>query len=269
MLISNIEELYFSQSAFAVYQKCPLRFRYRYLDGLFWPQDWGGSEDQKELIEMGSKFHRLAQRYYARGEEIAEEILSGQLRLWFDKLKEFKPFNSFDDFYPEQEMRINKGGMKLLVKFDLLFSSKNEDKLIIYDWKTNKQPLSAQNLQDNIQTRLYLYVLYQAGEKYYQYQTENRPPFGIVYWNPRFPDDKVTITYNNKKFQQDERYFLDLVQEIKGLDYHQFTATEDPAICKYCEYRPICHGKKAEFIAVEEDDLDLNLDWDTIDEIDF
>ncbi|MFW5982206.1 MAG: PD-(D/E)XK nuclease family protein, partial [Halanaerobiaceae bacterium] len=108
MLISNINDLYFSQSALAVYDKCPLRFRYRYLDGLFWPQDWGGSEGQKEVIEMGNSFHRLAQRYYARGEEISEGILSGELKLWFKRLKDFRPFNKRDIFYPEQEMRINR-----------------------------------------------------------------------------------------------------------------------------------------------------------------
>ena len=39
-MVRKLDELYFSQLALRYYEKCPLKFHRRYLDGLYWPGDW-------------------------------------------------------------------------------------------------------------------------------------------------------------------------------------------------------------------------------------
>ena len=76
----KLDDLFFSQLALLYFEKCPLKFRRRYLDGLFWPRDWGGNQEMKELLEKGELFHQLAWRYYSRGETIDDKLLPGELK---------------------------------------------------------------------------------------------------------------------------------------------------------------------------------------------
>lgn len=265
-MVRDLDELYFSQLSLLTYEKCPLKFRYRYFDGLFWPQDWGSNPEQKEFLETGNLFHQLARRYYARGETINEELLSSDLKLWYQSLKKFRPYNNRDIFLPEYELRINRGSIKLLAKFDLLYLDKSSDRIFIYDWKTNKRPFSPEFDQNNhLQTLVYLYVLQEALDEYLPEVGET----GLIYWNPRFPDDKRIITYSKEQFKEDELYLGNKIREIKELDYNEFHTVNDEKLCKYCEYRSICFNKKPELIQLEEDDLDLDLDWESIEEIEF
>lgn len=270
MLSKNLDKLYFSQSALATYESCPLKFRRRYLDGLFWPRDWGGDTKQKEVIETGKLFHRLAQRYYTRGEVLEVDILSSELKNWFDSLRDFRMFNKKDDFYPEHEIRINRDNIKLVAKFDLLYLDKSAKKFIIYDWKTNKKPFSQRkDFMNDIQTIVYLFVLFEGGEQYFPGGQLLAKDISLVYWNPRFPRNIKTIEYNNRKYRKDREYLIKLISEIKMKKYDEFPGIEKEKICKYCEYCPICFGKKPDLIELIEEDLDIELDWEAIDEIQF
>lgn len=270
MLSANLNRLYFSQSALDIFEKCPLKFRRRYLDGLFWPQDWGGDAEQREVIERGKLFHRLAQRYYASGEKIREELLTVNLKKWFKGLQEFRPYNHRDEFYPEQELRINQDGIKLVAKFDLLYLDKSANRFIIYDWKTNKKPFPREDkFNNNMQSIVYLYVLAEAGKQYFSTANLQLDDISLIYWNPRFPKNIKTVKYNQRKYRDNKDFLTKKISGIKSLNYVDFMAINDEKICKYCEYRPICFAKKTELLALEEDDLNFELDWESIEEIQF
>ena len=51
--------------------------------------------------------------------------------------------------------------------------------------------------------------------------------------------------------------------------YSDFEAVNDDSICLYCEYRSICFNKRPVLVEMEEDDLELDLDWESIEEIGF
>ena len=59
--MTTLNELYLSQYALSTFDTCPRKFRYRYVDGLFWPRNWT-SLDQRDRMEKGRLFHLLAQR---------------------------------------------------------------------------------------------------------------------------------------------------------------------------------------------------------------
>ena len=269
MLIDNINDLFFSQLALTVYDKCKLKFRRRYIDGLFWPADWSGNKEQKEMVEKGRKFHLLAQRYFARGENIQKEYLTDELVQWFSRLKEFRPYNDVDIFKAEYDLRINKNTLKLVSKYDLLYIDERSNRFIIYDWKTNKKKLNANKLKDKLQTRVYLFVLKESIVNVFSKKNISYDDISIIYWNPRYPRQNNKITYTENMYKSDREFIKSKIKEIKSLSYDEFNAVSDEKTCKYCEYRPICHGKEAKEIDIEEDDIDLELDWDSVDEISF
>ncbi len=266
MLSRNLDDLYFSQSALVAYQNCPLKFRRRYLDGLFWPADWGGDADQRKAVELGNIFHLLAQRYFFRG-----EIGRGDSELvnnWFARLREFRPYNQSGRFLPEHELRLNEAGIRLVAKYDLLYITPR-GKIIIYDWKTNTTLPKINYWRKHLQTIVYRYVLSKVGGVYSPQGVVHPDDVTMIYWNPRYPGVIEPLSYNYNEFLRDEAFLQDLISVIKDKDYEEFMATGDQKRCAYCEYCPICHGKRAVQLELGEEDMDFDLDWENIDEIQF
>jgi len=265
MAANNLKELYFSQSALSIFNDCRRRFRYRYLDGLYWPAEWGMNEEVKKDLKQGRQFHLLAERYYSQ--TLGETVLKSDqlLQSWLNRLKSFSAAENV--VAAEQELRFQEEDLKLLAKYDLLKYDKLEKKLIIFDWKTDKKSLYEKDIKSSMQSRFYLFLLYQAAYEYFgtDYELEKMPE--LIYWNPRYPNQNLKINYNQNDFKKDKSYFNNLLTEI--LAESEFQLTDDLNKCRFCEYRPICRGKKTEEKEIVEEDLDLNLDWEAVEEIEF
>jgi CRISPR/Cas system-associated exonuclease Cas4 (RecB family) len=265
MAVNNLNELYLSQSALSIFNNCRRRFRYRYLDGLYWPAEWGMNEEVKDDLKQGRQFHLLAERYYSQ--TLGETVLSSNelLQSWLNRLKSFARAENVVS--AEQELRYQKDNLKLLAKYDLLKYNKSLKKFIIFDWKTDKKSLYEKDIENSMQSRFYLYLLFETGYDYFaaEYELENMPE--LIYWNPRYPKQKIRIEYNNEEFKKDKSYFKKLINKILNED--KFPLTEELNKCQFCEYRPICRGEKTEEKEIIEDDLDLNLDWESVEEIEF
>ncbi|WP_408956489.1 PD-(D/E)XK nuclease family protein [Natroniella sp. ANB-PHB2] len=269
MLTNSLDDLYFSASALKTYDTCKLKFKRRYLEGLFWPSDWSQDQEDKEIFKLGQEFHRLAERYYSRGRIVdPDSLLSEQMQNWLAQLVEFRPYNDQERFYSEQELRFNGAGVKLMGKYDLLYISK-EGQGIIYDWKTYKQQPRVEYWRNSLQTVVYRYLICKAGGQYAPGVEWNPDDITLIYWNPRFPKDYEPLNYSQWQFERDEARIKNLIAEIKALSHDQFYATENEKSCRYCEYRPICHGEEALRVELGEEDLELELAWDEIEEIGF
>ncbi|MGE5398544.1 MAG: PD-(D/E)XK nuclease family protein [Chitinophagales bacterium] len=247
-----ILDFYHSQLSLDTYRFCQLRFRRRYLDGLYWPRPAG------DIMQLGADFHLAARRYFTAGHMPAYE---GQLGDWLELLRRYRLFTGDAQFLPEQELRLIQGDIKLVAKYDLLMLA---DKAYIYDWKTDQKRLVKTRLSASLQTVVYRYLLARAGSGYW-----GRPiaPADIImiYWNPNHPGNSVVLPYSQKQMNKDEALLTGLIHEITEKPYESFTATADERLCPYCEYSPLCHGVPA--IAMEEEGtLDLALSWDDIEE---
>ncbi len=265
MAVNNLKDLYFSQSALSIFNNCRRRFRYRYLDGLYWPAEWGMNEEVKNDLKQGKQFHLLAERYYSQ--TLGETVLSSNqlLQAWVNRLK---TFCSADNVVSaEQELRYQKENLKLLAKYDLLKYDSSNNKFIIFDWKTDKKSLYEKDIESSMQSRFYLYLLFEAGYNYFASDYELKKMPKLIYWNPRYPDQVIKIDYSKDDFDKDKSYFKKLINEI--LNEEEFSLTDDLNKCRFCEYRPICRGKKTERKEIVEEDLDLNLDWEAVEEIEF
>ncbi|MFO7153275.1 MAG: PD-(D/E)XK nuclease family protein [Bacillota bacterium] len=259
---NDISQMYFSQYALETYDSCALKFRYRYIDGLYWPSTWAADPEQLEAIEQGQLFHLAARRYYSG---IPVGPLEEPVKSWLEELKRFRPRDEEALFLPEQEIRLNAGGLKLLVKLDLLMVLP-DGRAVIYDWKTTPHQPKASFFARSLQTIVYRYVLKQAGQKYSPKGDFSSEDISMIYWNPRYPHAVEPIGYHEEDFRRDEKILRQLIEEIKGKPYEEFYATGDTKKCTYCVYAPICHGTSVDYRRLEEVEDELDLDWESIEE---
>ncbi|AGB41501.1 hypothetical protein Halha_1562 [Halobacteroides halobius DSM 5150] len=267
-----IDDLYFSASALKTYDTCQLKFKRRYIDGLFWPDDWIKDKEKRKLQEQGNLFHMLAERYYFRGKIVdSKDIISEEMITWLERLTNFRPYNKQDQFLPEHKLQLNNGDLKLMAKYDLLHFSE-AGRVVIYDWKTHATNSKVNYLKRSLQTVVYRYLLCKAGGDYAPEGSWQPKDITLVYWNPRFPDDEKVLFYNQERYLRDERKIKRMISDIKQVSFRaddDVLATSEEKNCLYCEYRPICHGEPALEIEPKEEDLDLTEDWDDIEAISF
>ncbi len=269
MLRNNRGEMFFSQSALGTYQSCQLRFRRRYLEGLYWPGTWALDKEGKDILEQGKLFHLLAQRYYMLGQDPnLNSVISEPIREWIRRLVDFRPLEPGTVFLPEQELRLHTGDLRLVAKYDLL-AFKPDGRVLIYDWKTTGTAPKKEYWERHLQTIIYRYGLCAAGEACSPYGKVLPEKVSMLYWNPQFPGNTASMTYSTGQFFKDEEYLKGLIKEIENREYELFLATTDEKRCRHCEYSPICLGERAAEAALEEDDLNLELDWESINEIGF
>ncbi|MTI95829.1 MAG: PD-(D/E)XK nuclease family protein [Firmicutes bacterium] len=247
---ANLENMYFSQAALNAWFNCPLKFRRRYVDGLYWPQ-----VAESDPLERGRKFHLLAQSYYATGSTYVPPGDRERFRPLVEALTQFLPRTEDRKFLPEYELRMNDDGLKLLAKYDLLVV--DEQTVTIYDWKTDSKPLRPA-IADSPQTRLYLFLLCSL-PRYFNLVPEAA---SMVYWNPIFPEQTLEVKYNQSKFVADRQWLQDTIGQIRKTQ--SFVAAEQK--CRWCEYRPLCHGESLETTEAEEEQFE-EIDWDEISEI--
>lgn len=245
--MEDIKEMYFSQTALRTYLGCPYRFKNRYIDGLYWRFDSDGAKQGSEF-HLDMKRHFLGLPLSGKNDELVLRALS------------FLPIESGKQYLPEYTIRYADGAMRLTVRYDLLVTG---EKMEIYDWKTEAARLDAVRLKEDIQTRLYLYVLAAAGKKI---KEDIQPSdISITYFNPRHPASPVRIDYDSYRFHQDEVYISGLISRI--LKDTQFKPTDDKRKCKFCEYNRLCNGRPVSIEDIEGQALDLS--WDDIEEISF
>lgn len=250
---NELTKLWYSQAALSAWQNCPLKFKYRYLDGLYWPIVSAGKVG--EHMELGRKFHLLAQRYFGGcpAAAPAEPLLTG----WLARLHEFLPLGASEEYLAEYELRSNQDGLRLLAKYDLLAVAPGQ--VTIYDWKTDERPPRS-GFAATPQTRLYLYLLAVTG--LFGAETAR---LRMIYWNPRFPEAPLTIPYSLSQQEKDGAWLKKVVKEIRETE--AFPATLLERNCRFCEYRPVCHGLGLEESAeVELPELE-EVDWEQVQEI--
>jgi len=266
---ARLQELYFSQASLSTFRTCPRKFRYRYIDGLFWPRQYEDPEKQAAL-ERGQAFHTLAQRYYAGLATAVPEDLDGaeELAEWLLALQAYAPRTRAGTYLPEQHVRMNRDGLRLQAKYDLVYIDPS-GKVTIYDWKTEATLPRRAYLQASLQTVVYLFLFVEAGGVYVPGGQVRPEDVSLVYWNPRYPAGALTFGYTAARHRQYAKVIRQLVDNILGCDYEAFTVAADERVCGACEYHPICFGRRAAGEEIEEDELlaEEFPDWDDAPEI--
>jgi hypothetical protein len=273
----------FSQGSLQDFADCARRFQLKYIEQLAWPAvEAEPALENENHLQQGAVFHRLVQQFLlgVPAEKLTPlaERDAHLGRWWENFLNSIKTLEGLGDlpglvYHPEFSLSAPLGEFRLVGKFDLL--SNIGDQFIIYDWKTSRKQPKRGWIANNLQTRVYPFLLVEAGAYLNGGNPIDPVQIEMVYWFANFPAAPLKFPYSEQQYNADQDYIRSLMNEIKALDETPAPLTENQKRCRFCVYRSLCNrgveaGPLAEFKNEEEPDLfDFELDFEQIAEIEF
>jgi hypothetical protein len=276
MTSSLPESFEFSQSSLQDYIDCHRRFQLRYIERLAWPAIQAEpARENEQLMQRGERFHRLAQQYLLGlpPEKLARMAGAGQdenLLRWWENFTTSSPAQLPGEKYAEVSLAVPLGGFRLKAVYDLVLFETG-GKVIIFDWKTGMRRPKPAWLRERLQTRVYPYLLVEAGSV-----LNHRLPLApeqveMIYWFAEPGLEPERILYSAEQRESDRLFLLGLVEGLCTLPSDQYPLAADESACRFCVYRSLCNrGIQAgsreasqgeiEYDAERPDPLDFNLE---------
>jgi CRISPR/Cas system-associated exonuclease Cas4 (RecB family) len=275
----------FSQHSLQDYVDCARRFQLRYVLGQRWPAPQVEPiREQEVFIEQGLRFHRLVHRHLIGLPEESLVPSDPLLAEWWENYLRFPPPELPEAVrLPEAMLGAPLAGHWLTARYDLLAIAPGE-RAVIVDWKTGRFRPRRQSLAERLQTRVYLYLMVEAGEHLFggPLQAEQ---VSMIYWFADYPTEPEIFVYSTAQHEDNRAYLTGLIEDILSLDKglkplasdEVWPLTEEERRCQYCIYRSLCdRGVRAG--TLEEDGLDVaemeerfdfEFDLDDVEEIAF
>jgi hypothetical protein len=248
------ERLTLSRAKLAAFLACQRRFQLRYMDALAWPL--APLDDQGEAARSrGERFHQLLHRHFL-GLPITDEMLEGQtIARWWQMFKQHGPAvpEGNSRVFPEMSLTVPIGRHLITGRFDLLILGDGAAK--IYDWKTDTRPRSRAELENDLQTLLYL-ALAVEGSKALD-QAVDPEQLSLTYWYVNDPAAAVTIPYSEARHRENWSRLLALVEEIETQLATEtiLPLTDNLGTCQHCAYQIYC-GRQSDVMFLEEWELE-------------
>ncbi len=270
-----------SQGSLQDYADCRRRFQLRYLLRVAWPAlEAEPVLENEAAIQQGALFHRLVQQHLLGipANQLAPLAKGPDLSRWWQSYLTLK-LPPAAALYPEATLSMPFAICRLVAKYDLILID-SENRIIIYDWKTSAVKSTAYKrskhawLLERLQSRVYPYLLVQAGAHLNQGKPVAPEQVEMIYWFAEAPHEPETIRYSSDQYAKDEGYLKSLVAEIDGLGSEAFTLTPRVERCRFCTYRSLCNrgveaGDLRDLDEEREPVLETDFDFDQIAEIAF
>lgn len=268
----------FSQSSLHDYDVCARRFELKYIEKLAWPALVAEPAGRFEaLMKRGADFHQMIHQHHlgVPAENITARIASPEVGAWWRAYLD-SPYARdgamVGQRHPEVMLHANRYGGRLIAKYDLLIFTERE--ALIVDWKTGQHTPSADELRGRWQSKLYPYLLVEAGAALAGRRIEP-DAVRMVYWFANAPQDAITLPYDAAQHAAIGDELAELVPRINAQT--AFDMTTDTRHCRLCVYRSLCdRGISAGDAAAFTDDAppfgeedDVQIDMDQIIEIEF
>ncbi|WP_414551296.1 PD-(D/E)XK nuclease family protein [Anabaena sp. CCY 0017] len=240
MLSETSPLLRLSQGHLNLLETCPRKFQHTYLEQLNTPLN----PEHEEHQTLGSQFHLLMQQR-EMGLPIDSFLEADtQLKSWMSGFTNAAPEilapTDSQTFRESEHYRILQTQNYLLtVVYDLFIADSQKAQII--DWKTYPKPPNQRKLENNWQTRLYLYVLAETSN----YLPKN---ISMTYWFVQSEGQPQNITFNYDDIQH-QKTAKKLNQLLKKLtnwlaDYQRnqpFTQVpKNSNHCNYCHFATRC-----------------------------
>jgi hypothetical protein len=273
----------FSQGSLQDFVDCERRFQLKYIEQLAWPAvEVQPAMENENYLQQGSAFHQFVQQYLLG---VPVEKLSALAardvhlsRWWKNFLDATENTASLENLassqrYPEISLSTPIGDDRLVGKFDLLTVVNNQ--FTIYDWKTARKHPKRAWVAKNLQTRVYPYLLANAGATLNTGKSIDPDQIVMMYWYANFPTAPLRFPYSQAQFEEDGLYLQSLISTIANLPDTHAEMTTHKKRCNYCVYRSLCdRGIDAGPLTDLEDDetdgrFDFDLDFEQIAEIAF
>ncbi|MDJ0662795.1 MAG: PD-(D/E)XK nuclease family protein [Crocosphaera sp.] len=203
---SNVIRL--SQAQLNLLERCPPQFQRVYLDQLASPI----SPEVQESLLWGNQFHQLMQQHFL-GLSIdsileVDKDLKDIVKALLNGVSETHHLDS--DCWREAEhyRGLETENYLLTAIYDLLILNNNQAQIL--DWKTYLQPQNKKKLENNWQTKLYLYLLAETSD----YLPEQ---ISLTYWFVKIPHQPQCLTFEYSE-QLHKKYTKELESLLINLD---------------------------------------------------
>ncbi len=274
MLPDNFQ---FSQGSLQDFADCRRRFQLRYIQQLAWPAiQVDPVLEREEHLQFASRFHHLVHQHQLGIplEALATTIQDPLLVRWWENYLAHPPADLPPARHPEMVLTAPLAGFRLLAKYDLVAVEPGQ-RLVIVDWKTNQQAGRRSWLEQRMQTKVYRYLLVEAGAVLNGGQPVQPEQIEMIYWFANEPASPIHFGYSAAEHAETAAELGELVRTIQQLQADEFPLTDELAHCGFCAYRSLCdRGTSAahtedwsETAAAEE--LDFELDLEQVAEIEF
>jgi hypothetical protein len=287
-------DFHFSQGSLQDYVDCRRRFQLRYLEQVTWPavETEPVLESERRML-AGQAFHRMVQQHLLGvaverlNQMAANTILGGEeLPGWWANYINSAPQDLGLDRLPDAAIQLEVetslsatlAGYRLLAKYDVIlrWADESGQKFLIVDWKTSRTRPRRAWLAERLQTRLYPFILVEAGSFLSSRNRIDPVQVEMVYWFAGSPHNPERFSYSEGQYIKDREYLSGLMAEIAGLEDKGFYLTEQVARCEFCTYRSLCGrgvrgGSLDQFgdEPAESDQACFSLDFDQIAEVEF
>jgi len=279
------QDFQFSQANLQDFQDCRRRFQLRYLQRQAWPAVASEPALENERYQrLGERFHRLAHQSLlgVPATRLEAGLDDSQLARWWQNYSAHvgELLASAAALHPEITLSAPLGDFRLLAKYDLL-AVYPDGRVRIVDWKTYRFRPKRIWLSQRMQTRVYPYLLVQAGSFINSRKPIRPEQVEMVYWFAEFPTRPETFAYSERQFRRDASDLASLVKIIHEMEEADFPLTDDFRLCQYCVYRSLCdRGVKAGVLPAEGEDQEpgmsgdfsevgLPLDFEQLPEVEF
>lgn len=223
----------YTQSSLGVFMQCPLKFRYRYFEGLYGSE----KEELKESFEKGSRFHLLAERYFKGIDIEGEYIEDGELKELFENLKENYPLREEYRYFSEFEIRERTKNIRLMARYDLIIIKPN-NRVEIVDFKTNRRRLSKEGIEGSLQTKIYLYLLKENFKSVFGNMRKIKN-LNMVYYQTEYPGKNLEVKYDEKAHRENMEFLKETLENIDGFDFLAYKKKRVDH-CGNCEFKIFC-----------------------------
>lgn len=266
-----VDYFLYTQYSLATFDRCPLKFKKRYLDNLKW--DSTPSKDSREKIKRGMEFHLLANRYFMDIDDGLNKVQQPPTELtgWMNNLKRHFPLDDNNIYLPEYKIRMANDELKLEANIDLIVVK--PEKLEIWDWKTHgadskfNETTYKNKLINSLQTMVYMFVVKEQINIITDKDFESKD-ITMYYWQPEPAGIICSIGYSDKMHEQFRQKLRRKMSVIEGYDFLGFNKEQFANHCRYCEFNWFCNNQKVDYQAIEEDtDFLEEMDWDQVEEI--
>lgn len=240
----------FSQNALNRFISCPKKFWYKYIQGLNWKKE--DDEEYYRSMKYGREFHLMCERYFS-GIPVGKFTGSKEYEKfdkWLEKVKKAVPIYEDREYLPEYGLSIKiDEESRLTAKYDLavIYRENNQLCIDVWDWKTENRKLKYNDLENRMQSIVYMAIAYEAIPKIYGNGVE-KARVKMYYYQPEYYTEPIELTYSEEKFEKDKIKIDGLIKEIKKSNFDE----KNLKSCKYCEFNMLCNRNSVDEAVYEK-----------------
>jgi RecB family exonuclease len=208
----------------------------------------------EERVERGREFHRLMQRHFL---ELFPQSIPSQLAGFWDAWQRHPVRLPPGRRMPEITLTVPLGDQRLLARLDLLVLA-DDGRALILDWKTETSPRTRAQLQADVQTRLYPFVLAEGSSALALPGGAADPErIEMFYWQANDPSNPVRFAYSNQAHAASHKVLRALADQASSLvAAAEPPMVDDETVCASCAYRTYC-GRQVPPAPVTDWETDL------------